>query len=62
VRSIIRILGSARELWPYYAGIVACSLAVAATGLLTPFISPVTCTVMTLLFGLVMMTSFSGFR
>jgi len=38
VRSIIRILGSARELWPYYAGIVACSLAVAVTGLLTPFI------------------------
>jgi len=38
VRSIIRILGSARELWPYYAGIIACSLAVAATGLLTPFI------------------------
>jgi ATP-binding cassette subfamily B protein len=38
VRSIIRILGSARELWPYYAGIVACSLAVAATSLLTPFI------------------------
>jgi ATP-binding cassette subfamily B protein len=38
VRSIIRILGSAKELWPYYAGIVACSLAVAATGLLTPFI------------------------
>jgi len=38
VRSIIRILGSARELWPYYAAIVACSLAVAATSLLTPFI------------------------
>jgi len=38
VRSILRILGSARELWPYYAGIVACSLAVAATSLLTPFI------------------------
>ena len=38
MRSIIRILGSARELWPYYAGIVACSLAVAVTGLLTPFI------------------------
>ena len=38
MRSIIRILGSAKELWPYYAGIVACSLAVAATGLLTPFI------------------------
>ena len=38
MRSIIRLLGSAKELWPYYAGIVACSLAVAATGLLTPFI------------------------
>jgi len=38
VCSIIGILGSANELWPYYAGIVACSLAVAATGLLTPFI------------------------
>ena len=38
MRSIIRILGSARELWPYYAGIVACSLGLAATGLLTPFI------------------------
>jgi ATP-binding cassette, subfamily B, bacterial len=38
VRSIIRILGSARDLWPYYAGIIACSLAVAATSLLTPFI------------------------
>ncbi|WP_407343666.1 ABC transporter ATP-binding protein [Pengzhenrongella phosphoraccumulans] len=38
MRSIIRILGSARDLWPYYAGIIACSLAVAATSLLTPFI------------------------
>ena len=38
MRSLIRILGSAKELWPYYAGIVACSLAVAATSLLTPFI------------------------
>lgn len=38
MRSIIRILLVARELWPYYAGIVASSLAVAVTGLLTPFI------------------------
>ena len=38
MRSILRILGSARELWPSYAGIVVCSLAVAATGLATPFI------------------------
>jgi ATP-binding cassette subfamily B protein len=38
VRSIIRILFVARELWPYYAAIVASSLAVAVTGLLTPFI------------------------
>ncbi|QTE28212.1 ABC transporter ATP-binding protein [Pengzhenrongella sicca] len=38
MRSILRILGSVRELWPYYAAIVACSLGVAVTGLLTPFI------------------------
>ncbi|WP_024288956.1 ABC transporter ATP-binding protein [Cellulomonas sp. KRMCY2] len=38
MRSILRILGTARELWPYYAAIVAISLALAATGLLTPFI------------------------
>ena len=38
MRSIIRILGAAKELWPYYAGIVACSVAGAATSLLTPFI------------------------
>ncbi len=38
MRSIIRILGAAKELWPYYGAIVAASLAVAATGLLTPFI------------------------
>ncbi|MGV8979449.1 MAG: ABC transporter ATP-binding protein [Cellulomonas sp.] len=38
MRSIIRILFVARELWPYYAAIVVASLAVAVTGLLTPFI------------------------
>lgn len=38
MRSIVRILFVARELWPYYAAIVLCSLAVAVTGLLTPFI------------------------
>ena len=38
MRSIFRILAVARELWPYYVAIVASSLAVAATGLLTPFI------------------------
>jgi ATP-binding cassette subfamily B protein len=38
MRSIVRILGVARELWPYYVAIVVSSLAVAATGLLTPFI------------------------
>jgi ATP-binding cassette subfamily B protein len=38
VRSIVRILGAARELWPLYTGIVAASVAVAATSLATPFI------------------------
>ncbi|MFI2754233.1 ABC transporter ATP-binding protein [Cellulomonas sp. P22] len=38
MRSIIRILGVARDLWPTYAAIVVASLAVAGTGLLTPFI------------------------
>lgn len=38
MRSIIRILGVDRDLWPTYAAIVVASLAVAGTGLLTPFI------------------------
>lgn len=38
MRSIWRILGVDRSLWPYYAAIVAASVAVAATGLLVPFI------------------------
>jgi ATP-binding cassette subfamily B protein len=38
VRSILRILGVTTELWRYYVAIVVSSLAVAATGLLTPFI------------------------
>lgn len=38
MRSLLRILGAARELWPYYVGIVLTSLGVAVTGLVTPFI------------------------
>jgi len=38
VRSILRILGTARELWPYYVGIIGTSLAMAATTLSIPFI------------------------
>lgn len=38
MRSIVRILGAARELWPFYTGIVVASVAVAATSLATPFI------------------------
>ena len=38
MRSLVRILGSARELWPYNVGIVACSVLLAGAGLLTPFI------------------------
>jgi len=38
VRSLIRLLGVARELLPYYVGIAAASVATAALALLTPFI------------------------
>ncbi|GAB3624176.1 ATP-binding cassette domain-containing protein [Mariniluteicoccus endophyticus] len=38
MRPIFRILGFARELWPYYVCIVVASVLTAATGLLTPFI------------------------
>lgn len=38
MRSIAQILTSTRVLWPYYAGIVVCSLLTAATALVTPFI------------------------
>lgn len=38
VRSIVRLLGVARELWPLYLGIVVSSVLVASTTLLTPFI------------------------
>ncbi len=38
VRSIAQILTTTRVLWPYYAGIVVCSLLTAATALVTPFI------------------------
>lgn len=38
MRSLLRILSSARELWPYYVGIVVCSVALAGAALLTPFI------------------------
>lgn len=38
MRSIIRVLGSTRELWPFYVGIIVCSVAVTGTALLTPFV------------------------
>lgn len=38
MRSIIRVLRSTQELWRHYVGIILCSVAVTATGLLTPFI------------------------
>jgi ATP-binding cassette, subfamily B, bacterial len=38
MRSLIRLLGVARELWPFYLGIALASAATAATTLMTPFI------------------------
>lgn len=38
MKPIFRILATAKNLWPYYAAIIALSIAVAVTGLLTPFI------------------------
>lgn len=38
MRTIARVLSAARELWPWYAGIIATSVLVAVTALATPFI------------------------
>ncbi len=38
MRSIVQVLTSARQLWPYYLAIVACSVLVAAAGLVSPFL------------------------
>ncbi len=38
MRSIARILAATRVLWPYYTGIVVCSLLTTATALVVPFI------------------------
>ncbi|WP_282004875.1 ABC transporter ATP-binding protein [Propioniciclava sinopodophylli] len=38
MRTLLRVLSTARELWPWYAGIIATSVFVAATALATPFI------------------------
>ncbi|MEA5154567.1 ABC transporter ATP-binding protein [Raineyella sp.] len=38
MRSLVRILSTTRELWPYYLGIVASSLLMSVTALVTPFI------------------------
>ncbi len=38
MRSLVRILSTTRELWPYYVGIVASSLLMSVTALVTPFI------------------------
>ena len=38
MRTLLRVLTAARELWPWYAGIIATSVFVAATALATPFI------------------------
>ena len=38
MRSLVRLLGLARELWPYYVGIALAAVATAGTTLLTPFI------------------------
>ena len=38
MRSLVRLLGVGRELWPYYLGIALASVATAGTALLTPFI------------------------
>lgn len=38
MRSIARILAATRVLWPYYTGIVVCSLLTTATALVAPFI------------------------
>ncbi|MDO5534796.1 MAG: ABC transporter ATP-binding protein [Propionibacteriaceae bacterium] len=38
MRTLLRVLTAARELWPWYAGIITTSIFVAATALATPFI------------------------
>lgn len=38
MQSLLRLLGLARELWPYYLGIALAAVATAGTALLTPFI------------------------
>ena len=38
MRSIIKIMATARELWPLYVGIITGALLVSATALLTPFV------------------------
>ncbi|WOQ18448.1 ABC transporter ATP-binding protein [Raineyella sp. W15-4] len=38
MRSLLRILSTTRELWPYYLGIVASSLLMSVTALVTPFL------------------------
>ena len=38
MHSLLRLLGLARELWPYYLGIALAAVATAGTALLTPFI------------------------
>ena len=38
MRTLLRVLTAARELWPWYAGIIVTSVFVAATALATPFI------------------------
>lgn len=38
MRSLVRLLSLARELWPYYLGIALAALATAGSALLTPFI------------------------
>ncbi|SHJ75248.1 ATP-binding cassette, subfamily B [Tessaracoccus bendigoensis DSM 12906] len=38
MRSIIRILGTARQLWRFYLGIIVGAVAIAATALLIPFV------------------------
>ena len=38
MRSILRIMATAKELWPLYLGIVVGALMVSATALMTPFV------------------------
>ena len=38
MRTLLRVLSTSRELWPWYAGIIATSVLVAVTALATPFI------------------------